>query len=329
MTESESCIIIGAGISGLLAAQRLMRYDMDVTIIEKGRSVGGRMAVKHIGDAVFDAGAQFVTTRDMIFRERVEFWLSKGEVKPWYPGPLKNMRYVGVDGMNKVPKRIGESLHTRLSEKAIKLKFAKKKWTVTTRPHGEKSTNTYTADWLVMTAPVPQNMELLEASKILLDYDDEEELKKIQYIPCMTVLAQLNGPSGLPNPGAMDLNHEVLRWIGDNHMKGISPNPGSITLHCSPKFTAENWDLPSEELIQKVMTAAKPYLKADLVEAITHRWRYSDPVRIYREKHPFRKPYFIDEDLQLGMAGDGFNGARLEAAGLSGMELASAIISPV
>jgi len=65
------------------------------------------------------------------------------------------------------------------------------------------------------------------------------------------------------------------------------------------------------------------------VEAVTHRWKYSDPVRIYREKHPFRKPYFIDEDLQLGMAGDGFNGARLEAAALSGMELASAIISPV
>lgn len=329
MTDLESCIIIGAGMSGLLAAQRLVRYDMDVTIIEKSRSYGGRMAVKHLGDAVFDAGAQFMTTRDLIFRERVELWLSRGEVRPWYVGPLKNMRYVGTSGMNKVSNRIGASLNVHLSEKAIKLKFSKKKWTVTTQPYGESHTNSYVADWLIMTPPVPQILDLLDASGIELDYDDEEELKKIQYIPCLTVMAQLNGPSGLPNPGAMDLNHEVLRWIGDNHIKGISPVPGSITLQCSAGFSAANWDLTDAELIDTVMTAAKPYLKADLVEAITHRWRYSDPVRIYNEKHPFRKPYFIDDSLHLGMAGDGFGGARLEASALSGMELASAIISPV
>lgn len=287
------------------------------------------MAVKQFGDALFDAGAQFLTTRDLIFRERVELWLSKGEVKPWYAGPLKNMRYVGTSGMNKVSDRIGNSLNVRLSERVVKIKFSKNRWTVTTQPHGEDKKNTYQADWLIMTAPVPQNLKLLEISKIELDYDDEMELKKIVYQPCLTVMAQLNGPSGLPNPGAIDLNHEVLRWIGDNHMKGISPVPGSITLQCSPKFSVTNWDLSDEDLIQSVMAAAKPYLKADLVEANTHRWRYSDPVTVYNEKHPFRKPYFIDESLRLGMAGDGFGGSRLEAAGLSGMELASAIISPV
>lgn len=329
MTDSESCIIIGAGMSGLLAAQRLARYDMDVTVIEKARSYGGRMAVKSLGEAVFDIGAQFMTTRDLIFRERVELWLSKKEVKPWYPGPLKNMRYVGAQGMNSVANRIGAGLNVRLSERVVKLAFKDKKWTVTTLPHGSREKLSYKADWLVMTAPVPQNLELLEVSRIELDYDDEEELKKIIYHPCIAAMFQLNGPSGLPNPGAIDLNHEILRWIGDNHMKGISTVPGSLTLHCSAKFTAANWDLPDDRVIEAIMSAAKPYLKADLLEAAIHRWRYSDPVRIYREKHPFRKPYFIDDSLRLGMAGDGFGGARLEASALSGMELASAIISPV
>ena len=145
----------------------------------------------------------------------------------------------------------------------------------------------------------------------------------------MTVLAQLKGPSGLPNPGAMDLNHDVLRWLGDNYMKGVSPLIGSVTLHSSPKFADANWDMPPEDVIKEMMAAAKPFLKSDLLEAKTHRWRFSDPVRIYREKHPFRKPYFLDHSLKLGMAGDGFNGPRIESAGLSGMELASAIISPV
>ena len=329
MTEAESCIIIGAGISGLLAAQRLMRYDIKVTVIEKSRGFGGRMAVKQINESVYDMGAQFMTTRDMIFRERVESWLAKGEVLPWYLGPLKNMRYVGTKGMTSVPNRIGNSLEVRLSERATKLTFKKNRWKVKTLPYGEKKERSYEADWLILTAPVPQSMDLLDSSGIELDYDDEEELRKISYVGCITLMAQLNGPSGLSNPGAMDLNHDVLRWIGDNHTKGVSPKPGSVTLHSSPRFAESFWERSDEEIINAMMGAAKPFLKADLEEAAVHRWRFSDPVRIYNEKHPFRKPYFIDDSLRLGMAGDGFNGPRIESAGLSGMELASAIISPI
>lgn len=329
MTNADSCIIIGAGIAGLLAAQHLMRYDIEVTLIEKSRGFGGRMAVKSVGDSVFDSGAQFMTTRDMLFRERVESWLAQEEVLPWYTGPLKNMRYVGAKGMTTVPNRIGASLNVKLSERATKVSYRKNRWKVTTVPYGTKETRKYEADWLVMTAPVPQSMELLDSSGIDLDFDDEDELRKITYLRCLTVMAQLNGPSGLPNPGAMDLNHDVLRWIGDNSVKGISPIPGSVTLHSSPKFAESYWDRPEEERTAAMLAAAKPFIKADVVESVGHRWRYSDPIRIYREKHPFRKPYYIDEDLQLGMAGDGFNGPRIEAAALSGMQLASAILSPV
>lgn len=329
MTEADSCIIVGAGIAGLLAAQRLMRYDIQVTLIEKSRDFGGRMAVKTMGDAIFDVGAQFMTTRDLVYRERVESWLAKGEVLPWYTGPLKNMRYVGTRGMTSVPRRIGKSLEVKLSERAVKVKFAKKRWTVTTEPHGSTKKNTYEADWLILTAPVPQNMELLDASKIELDYDEEEELRRIQYLRCLTVMARLNGPSGISNPGAMDLNHSILRWIGDNHIKGISPVPGSITIHSSSKYADANWDREPEQWIAGMVDAIKPFIKSDVVETLHHRWRFSEPTRIYKEKQPFRKPYFMDESLHLGMAGDGFNGPRIEAAALSGMELASAIISPV
>ena len=249
MAWTGSCIIIGAGISGLLAAQRLMRYDIKVTLIEKSRGYGGRMAIKEIEGSTFDIGAQFMTTREIAFRERVESWLAKGEVLPWYIGPLKNMRYVGSKGMTSVPNRIAKSLDVRLSERASQLKFSKNRWTVTTEPYGKKKKNKYEADWLILTAPVPQSLDLLEKSGIELDYDDEEELKKISYLRCLTAMAKLNGPSGFPNPGAMDLNHDVLRWLGDNHMKGISPNVGDVNLHSSPKFAEANWDNPKEEWI--------------------------------------------------------------------------------
>lgn len=328
MTDADSCIIVGAGISGLLAAQHLSRYGVQVTLIEKSRGFGGRMASKVVNDALFDTGAQFMTTRNIAFRERVETWLSKGEVLPWYAGPLRNMRYVGSAGMTTVPNRIGSELDTRLSEHVTRVRFEEGSWTVETRPYGTEETRRHQADWLILTQPVPQCLELLEASGIELDYDEEMELRKITYYRCLTVMAQLEGPSGIPNPGAMDLNHDLLRWIGDNHAKGITQVPGSVTLHSSPKFAERAWDVPPEQWVPAILQAAKPFIKAEVLDSQSHRWRYSEPVRIYQEKHPFRKPYFLDEDLQLGMAGDGFNGPRIEAAAISGMELASAILSP-
>lgn len=329
MTQMESCIIVGAGIAGLMAAERLRLYDVEVTLIEKSRGFGGRMAVKQHGEAVFDAGAQFMTTRELVFRQQVESWLSKGWVKPWYKGPLRNMRYVGTEGMTTVPAHLGADFSARFSEKVTGLNFQKGKWTVETLPYGESQTCSYEADWLILTPPVPQSLALLQESKIDLDYDEEVELKRIRYLQCLTVMAVLEGPPNIASPGAMDLNHDILRWIGDNAAKGVSPIPGSVTLHSSPRFAKAFWDKPESERIQVMLEAAKPFIKTDVREAITHRWGLSDPVRIYKEKKPFRTPYFLDDHLHLGMAGDGFNGPRIEAAAVSGIELANAIVNPV
>lgn len=328
MSNFQTCIIVGAGIAGLLAAQRLREYHIDVTLLEKSRGYGGRMASKKKGEAIFDIGAQFMTTRDRVFRERVEKWLSNKEVLPWYRGPLGNMRYVGSDGIDTPTRRIGADLNVRLSERVTRLERTGNGWKVYAVPYGSETEKSYEADWLILTPPVPQSLDLIFDSGLEIDYDEEDELRKIDYLRCITVCAILNGPAGLPNPGGMDLNHESLRWISDNSSKKVSPVPGSLTIHTSTRFAQAYWDAPQEKKIQAVLEAAQPFLKADVVEAFTHRWRYSEPIRIYKEKQPFRKPFFLDEKLQLGMCGDAFNGPRIEAAALSGMELASAMLNP-
>ena len=44
-------IVIGAGIAGLLAARQLAEAGRDVTVLDKGRGVGGRLATRRIGEA--------------------------------------------------------------------------------------------------------------------------------------------------------------------------------------------------------------------------------------------------------------------------------------
>lgn len=332
MKSFSSCIVVGAGISGLLAATRLQRDGIQVTILEKGRGFGGRMASRRFEKAVFDHGAQFVTTREASFRELVEGWMGEGLARPWYKGPLGNMRYVGVNGMNTVPKALGGKLNVFRSEKVTRLKFEKGRWVVfsdLSDEEGKVSKKRHEAEYLILTAPVPQSLKLLQESNIDLDYDEEEELSRITYTKCITAMVQLNGPAGLPNPGAMDLNHPVLRWIGDNSLKNVSPVPGSITINSSPKFAERFWDASDEERLPVLMDAARPFIKADVVNAVGHRWGFSDPVRIYREKEPFRKPYYIDSEYPFALCGDGFGGARIEAAAISGMQLAEKLVRPI
>ena len=329
MNAPHSCIIIGAGISGLIAAAHLKRHHVDVLLLDKGRHHGGRMATRTIDKSIFDHGAQFVTTREPIFREMVEGWMNLGIARPWYKGPLGNMRYVGVNGMSTIPRELAKDLNVHLSEKVTKIRFDKGKWTVTARKYGEESDNSYEADCLVITAPVPQALALLQESNIQIDFDEEEELERITYFRAISVMAQLNGPAGLSNPGAMDLNHPVLRWIGDNSAKGVSPTPGSVSITSSPQFAERYWDAPDEERIPVLLNAAKPFLKNDVVDAVAHRWGFTEPKRVYKEKQPFRKTYFLDEEHHLGMCGDGFGGPRIEASAMSGHALAKALTRPI
>ena len=324
----KSCIIVGAGISGLMAAQKMQDNEVEVTVLEAAPMAGGRVATQRIGKSIFDRGAQYVTTRERVFREIVEGWRSTKLVKPWYVGPLGNQRYVGHNGIDSITEKLAKGLSIKFGETVTKVALNKGKWTVTSQNSAGKN-STHTAEFLVIAIPVPLALDLLESSRVELPYDEEEELRKIKYTKCITVMAQLKGPAGLPNPGAMDLNHPVLRWIGDNSVKGISPVDGSITLNSSTKFAEAHWDSPDETRIPLLLHAAKPFLKADVESATACRWMHSEPTRLYWEKQPFRKIYFLDEHLRLGMCGDGYAGGRIEAAAMSGIALAEVITSPI
>jgi renalase len=76
--NQRSCVVVGAGISGLLVAKTLNEKGWAVTVLDKGRGVGGRMATRRIGRGNFDHGAQFFTVRGERFAGFVEDWLSAG-----------------------------------------------------------------------------------------------------------------------------------------------------------------------------------------------------------------------------------------------------------
>jgi renalase len=52
-------INIGAGVAGLACARRLADAGLHVTVIDKGRGVGGCVATRRAGELLFDHGAPY------------------------------------------------------------------------------------------------------------------------------------------------------------------------------------------------------------------------------------------------------------------------------
>lgn len=77
--------VIGAGLAGAVAADRLARAGAAVTVIEKSRGPGGRAATRYRDGWHFDHGMQYFTARTEPFRRAVASWQDAGVVATWAP----------------------------------------------------------------------------------------------------------------------------------------------------------------------------------------------------------------------------------------------------
>ncbi|TGN44114.1 FAD-dependent oxidoreductase, partial [Paracoccus liaowanqingii] len=65
MSERIRVAIIGAGLAGLTCAGRLAQAGLSVTLFDKGRGPGGRLATRRADDGLrFDHGALWLAARD-------------------------------------------------------------------------------------------------------------------------------------------------------------------------------------------------------------------------------------------------------------------------
>lgn len=329
----KSCIIVGAGISGLICAYVLKENGFGVTVIDKARGVGGRMATRRIrstGDnnrqGVYDHGAQYITVRDARFERYMKKWVSGGLVREWcrgFPSAENSSkldghpRYSGLYGMTTLPKHLSENLEIRLNQRVSKISSSGHSWEVITE-YGDL----YSADSLVLTAPVPQSLHMIDNGKFELDEKIRKELEVISYHPCIVVLAELNGPSAIPAPGGMNLEDPVISWIADNKQKGISPDAVTLTIHTTPEFTYENWKSDDKKISDIVIHRANEYLGSEVVRLQVHRWRYSLPVEAAENT-------YLVANLKppLLFIGDAFGGGRVEGAFISGVEGTTRLIN--
>lgn len=296
-------------MSGLSAALRLAASGWQVTVVDKGRHYGGRMATRRFAGAAADHGAQFFTVRDERFERAVAHWVRAGVARPWFTDG-GHTRYCATGGMNQLAEWLARGLDVRLGTHVLALQPA---WTAQC-----ESGESFTASHLLLTAPAPQSLALTAG---LVDSATSAALQQIRFDPCLALIAVLDGPSRVPAPGYVRPAGGPLSWVADNQQKGVSPRRTAVTMHATAAISTEWWEQPREECARRMLEAAAEWLPVPPVEWQLHRWRYSQPVEVAAEPC-----LYVDAPGPIAFAGDAFAGPRLEGAFLSGLAAAERFI---
>jgi predicted NAD/FAD-dependent oxidoreductase len=315
-------VVVGAGISGSVCAWRLAREGHEVTLVEKGRGVGGRMATRRMEGARIDHGAQFFTVRDPRMEELLSLWQNENAVVPWYdhiPGRAdvpKGQRYRGTEGMTSPAKVLAKEFKAETSFFLQRIQRKDKTWTLHEK---DASQRTLEADHLVITIPSVQLLELFQRSDYELDDDSMNRLRSIRHTRCLAVLGIMNRSSSLKYPGTLTHPSPEIGWISDNQVKGISQEP-SCTIHASDEYSQKFWDAPDSERVPLLLSVAQEYLHVKITSWSSHRWGFAKPVVTFGSTH------WHSQERGISLAGDGFGGERIEKAAMSGWDAADAII---
>jgi predicted NAD/FAD-dependent oxidoreductase len=178
------------------------------------------------------------------------------------------------------------------------------------------------ADAVVLTCPTPQSFALL----FEVGVDVPMEVIRADYDRTIALLAVLDGPSAVPEPGAVQQpatdavdGPAVFTFVADNAVKGLSAAP-ALTMHASPSWSEARWDADADETHRALLDAASAFVgDARVVDSQVKRWRFATPRRIWPD------PCWVSPEGTLVLAGDAFAGPRVEGAYVSGLAAAHEI----
>ena len=316
--------MIGAGVCGLNCARHLNQHGWDVDVYDKGRGIGGRLAVKRIdGLGSVDLGAQFMTALTPEFISLLADEEKLGRVTPWHARiayihsqaheqASSQIRWIGTPAMNSWLESLWPRTQIKFNQQIDKItRGSDGRWIL-------GGTNTAPYDCVILAMPPKQAADLAGGTPL------EEELRAVPMTPCWAALALFD--EALP----VDFDAAFIRvggldWIAANHTKpGRTSHPAAWTLHAGADLSTELLETTTAEVAPRLLNALATALGTNLPNGhipLTHRWRYAAPTAA--------QPTGVlwNPDLGLGAGGDWAVGGRVEGAFTAGRLLAEAVMA--
>jgi renalase len=303
--------IIGAGMAGLSAANRLREAGADCTVFEKSRGLGGRMATRRVASLQFDHGAQYFTARGMRFQSRLARWQAEGSVAEWLPG-----KWVGTPGMTAPARAFAAGLRVIREYRVTGLVGGPGRWRLVSDTAPASVIAPKTFDTVILAIPAPQIEPLAALGGIRF-----VELERVRCAPCLTLMMAFDAPTELREP-SFTPSHGPVAWIARNNSKPRrDDSPEALVVHATAAWSRAHLDASTESTADALLQGVRAQIgDAEPVFRMVHRWLYA------RVEQTAGVPFLWDPVRQVGACGDWAEGPRVECAFDSGEALASAII---
>jgi renalase len=288
-----SSVVVGAGVCGLTLAHVLKKKNKDIVVLEKSKSVGGRIATRRDGEATYDHGAQFIKIKHQTNFIWNEEWSKSGLKNNWFSDE-EYLYLNSLQGMTAFPKLMAQNLDIKFSEKVIHLEETHKGWILTCESGLKISATT-----VYLTAPVPQLLELLKTSQVQYP----SKLDSIVYAKALVGLLEVEETAFLNNFSYQEKISKDIYSIANQKSKKVS-NTLAFTIVMDSLFSERNFDSADEETLASIVKYFQSYFSDSVVNVTKSqlkKWRYSHPIVRYEEDQ-----LFIPIQNNLILAGDGF-----------------------
>lgn len=301
MNQEIDCLIIGAGISGLVLARRLEAARLTVLILEKSKGVGGRIATRRDGSATYDHGAQFYKISNQVAWELDDIWSREKIAKTWFQD--ENSIFKCADGgMTRLAKYLAQNLNIVLEQKVISI-------SKTNEVHCE-SGRIFKSKHIFISSPLPQTLDILRASQI--EYPGE--LDSINYASALVGLFEVTSTSDRLEKikYLQNINGDIFS-ISNQLSKKVSLSL-AYSVVMQPDWSRKHFEDSDVANLQKIADAFSSHLKTidslfTIKKQQLKKWRLSHPTSHYA------KPYaIIGPGKNIFLLGDAFGGPSLRGA---------------
>lgn len=307
-------IIVGAGISGLVFAKKMKQNGLNVLVIEKSKSVGGRMATRRDENSRYDHGAQFLKFENPELQDIKNELLEQNLINEWFQ--LNSVKYYAAEsGITKIAKHLKTDLQIVFSEKAVQINNESADFIQVLCESGQN----YYAKNLVLSAPWPQSRDLLQISNIQFP----ENLKSLNYHQAVVGLFELSDQNdSLDQFKYMEKVDENIHSVSNQKSKKVSQK-NCFTVVMTSTFSQINFEF-ADEIIQEKITEhfsnwlKKQNSKSTILKSQIKKWRYSHPESIYNKTYET-----VGSNKNIFLIGDAFGGGSVHGAILSALRAAS------
>ena len=323
--------VIGAGMAGAACARLLDDAGHAVTVFDKSRGAGGRMATRRADwvdaagrprQARFDHGAPGFAARSPGFVEAANEalaagWLGVADSSTRSGHQHAPATFVGQPDMPQWCRGLLQGLPTFWGEPVQALQRAAGGW----RVQRSDAWGAEVFQRVVLAMPPLQAAALLAPHRA--DWAQRAAVVPMQ--PCWTLMAVAATEAPVPpGPEFRPAQGPLARVLRQHGRTGLEAQAGES--HWVAHARAGWNELHLEDTPEAVRAALLPALAAAIgmpvnwLHAVVHRWRYALPPA--RSADAPAGPCWWDADLGLGVCGDFFAFDRADAAGGHGVEAA-------